>query len=812
MRQLLIGVAGACILATPTGSAQAQAAAPQATPFTAGDLLGSEALGPIQVSTDGLLWIVTRFGAWRTAPRFDLGPHTEALTSELEVIEILGDTVSRWTLRQDGAGLAAGSFSPAGRRMIVTRFDGDRYELGVLDVSSRTIRWTGVTPEADPLGRRVAWIDEETLLVSARVDGMLPDRLNLTRRVADRQAVFERLQAAGEAPAVIVSASGDEAAPPPPRGGLIRLSATTGASDVLLAGDVVDLELSPDRRRVAVVVQTETIRPRADRLAFTGDLLRRRRLHLVDLPSRVVTQLDPGLDVSAHVLNWAPDSQSLLTYGRADSLSLEDGGFYRLVGGRRLERIDLGEWKPVIDRSLQGLGVARGAWTSGGVRLLVDGPDGRVWLDPDTGATRAGSPHDRLDAHGEPALPQLNPPTPQDIGLRAALNTPVAEGWRQSDNGCLQRVGAGAMGGCFPLATNEQALAGHDQWILIRRRSPAGASELILRGPLTSTTIFSLNPGLDQRRWGEVLGVDAAQGPGRHWLLLPPGRVAAAPPAVIVLAYPGAVHRDPPAALRPGALRRHLNPHLFAEGGYVVLVPSLPLDGSGDRLADYGRRLEDALNAAAATGRIDPERAVLLGHSFGGHAALRAAAQTHRFRAIAVSNGYADLTDAITPFPAYLWTGGTRPSAAYAAWAETGQLKLGQTFSADPLAYARLSPIYQVDQMRTPLLLIQGGLDGAQASRLFSVLERMGAEAELALYPGEDHEFVSPANLIDLHARILDFFDRRLAGRPAGDPGLNGGPDEELGRARLGEHDLRLEAASHVFEAQGPDLHQSPRK
>ena len=117
-----------------------------------------------------------------------------------------------------------------------------------------------------------------------------------------------------------------------------------------------------------------------------------------------------------------------------------------------------------------------------------------------------------------------------------------------------------------------------------------------------------------------------------------------------------------------------------------------------------------------------------------------------------------------------------------AGWLESGQGGLGVPPWMDAPAYLSGSPIYHADRFEAPILLIHGDLDPVGAEAMFAALYRLNHEAGLLTYWGEGHNLASPANIVDLHRRVLQFLDERLAGPHAGqalEPGA--APDLDQG-------------------------------
>jgi dipeptidyl aminopeptidase/acylaminoacyl peptidase len=78
------------------------------------------------------------------------------------------------------------------------------------------------------------------------------------------------------------------------------------------------------------------------------------------------------------------------------------------------------------------------------------------------------------------------------------------------------------------------------------------------------------------------------------------------------------------------------------------------------------------------------------------------------------------------------------------------------------------SPTFHLDRVRTPLLLIHGGVDTtvppSQSEEVFVGLSRLGREVTYARDLGESHYegHWRPANAADYLTRELNFFERHL--------------------------------------------------
>jgi dipeptidyl aminopeptidase/acylaminoacyl peptidase len=109
-------------------------------------------------------------------------------------------------------------------------------------------------------------------------------------------------------------------------------------------------------------------------------------------------------------------------------------------------------------------------------------------------------------------------------------------------------------------------------------------------------------------------------------------------------------------------------------------------------------------------------------------------------------------------------------SAAFALYCEAdkGRPALGGPPWQYPQRYIENSPIFHLDRVRTPLLLIHGGVDTSvppsQSEEVFVGLSRLGREVTYVRYEGEGHYEAHwrHANAADYLTRALNFLERHL--------------------------------------------------
>jgi dipeptidyl aminopeptidase/acylaminoacyl peptidase len=799
--RLLCGLVGALALACGT-DARAQSA-----PFSVEDLLNQESIGNVRISPNSRWVVIDREAAWGGAGSYDLGQYTAQLLTSLEIHDASGTApLKRVADPGHGKGFVSGPFSPNGEEMVVYRLTARTLRLGILTLSTGDVRWHDLTPEWPNMGQTVAWRSDRELVVIARPHDDLPLGMRNGWEAQARSSQLWSVAAAGHEPSSVYVSSGSRRndREKPRTSALVRLDAVTGSVTKIRDGDFFDFALSPDRRSVVAMTVGEDVQPELDDRILTGTPAQRRRLILASIETGEVTYDDRHADYLPYLMAWSPDSTRVLTFRRTDGQSWRLGGFTVLsTSGLATSIPDQGA-RPRIHVNARQIPYARGAWDGERpvVHLEVEN-GGQVWrrIDRNGGFTDLESSPGQILAEHEGRLligqasnwrtfdgrdagprhgPPLAPARAQDGGGRAAVNpTPavIADSAGRTDAGCLVRqIGASpevCIGASSPGAS-VAAVAPDLSFAVETRLSETGSTTVRLRNAGEARVLATLNSALDDVAWGEIRPIEhpAPDGsPLKSWLLLPPGVRPTALPVVMII-YPGTSYPAAPPWLRPGSERRHINPALLAAAGYAVLVPSLPLyDSDGHALDDLGARLGAILDRAAESGAIDPHRAAVLGHSYGGFGAMTVATQTDRFQAIIASAGRSSLSDLLELPPQYaLIPENGSPFNVGLGWAETGQGRMGASIIADPSRYVAASPVYRAANVTTPTLVIDGDLDFSRGRGLFGALYRMNREAGLVTYAGEGHVFVSPANIRDLHTRIIEWLDRYLS--PSAQPRL----------------------------------------
>ncbi|WP_420463610.1 prolyl oligopeptidase family serine peptidase [Candidatus Palauibacter sp.] len=276
--------------------------------------------------------------------------------------------------------------------------------------------------------------------------------------------------------------------------------------------------------------------------------------------------------------------------------------------------------------------------------------------------------------------------------------------------------------------------------------------------------VTAINPFIDEVAWGRAELVDFVSESGRdlQFVLLLPANYEE-DSAVPTIVYTYEILSPQMHLFRVPSEREYYNYTAWTQHGYAVLLPDIVY-----RARDPGVSALESVRAAVAKavemGVTDPDAVGLIGHSWGGYQATFLPTRTDIF---AASVAGAPLTDFVSFMGALHWNPGI---AELSHW-ETGQARMEVPFWEDPEAHRRNSPIHEVHNMETPLLMAFGDEDGVvdwdQGTEFFNFARRAGKQMVLLVYEGEDHGFREEANQKDYHRRILEWFGHYLKGEPA---------------------------------------------
>jgi len=194
--------------------------------------------------------------------------------------------------------------------------------------------------------------------------------------------------------------------------------------------------------------------------------------------------------------------------------------------------------------------------------------------------------------------------------------------------------------------------------------------------------------------------------------------------------------------------------------GYFVIAPNYRgSTGYGKEFQDANRfdlgggDLDDVISAAdwmVKTGYVDTKKIAVVGGSYGGYLTMMAVTKApDRFAA------------GVPWIPFVNWF--TVFENTSAELREFILANMGDP-NKDVARFKERSPIYFVDRIKAPLLLLAGGNDPrcpkTEAEQVAQAIKKRGGAVELKVYENEGHGFTKIENQIDAYTRIAEFLKK----------------------------------------------------
>lgn len=811
----LVALALACPLLAAAGSASAERAAglDGLRPLSLDDVLGMETFGAVALSPDGRWIVYERRRPYETAGRFDRAHRSGWAVSDLFIADVAENERPRPLLpREPDGGLLVGGWSPGGTRLLVYRLRGDRLEAGIVAPGEGAVKWTGLTPDLPITGIGSAWLDERRLALTIRPADDLPWLLRFDGTGQREMDARWRRMTEGETPSRNRietrggRVTGDGSAPAL---ALVLLDAETGEHHEISRGVIRDFAPSPNGDHLAILTSTDRAPKDEPNAVVQGAIQTRSRLSIVATRARGA-RVEFDLDVAPNLMRWDADGTAVLVWARRDDIpwaqgrltSLAKSGAVRTFNAEGLAPLPPGvaidELQAVQAEWLGGAPILRARpsdgdrfdwWRLGDrepIPLTSAMPEaprqfaavlqdralgfaaGRLWSVTATAEPEALTDEQAVLRDGQTRT-LMDP-------ARVRLNEAPRRDWTvgRSDTDVRMIDGDGRVA----FAASASPCPGVRLGRSVEARASAsvcfdqGVETLALSTSLGERELDQVNPGFSALAVPTAEPISHLDWQGRpttSYLYLPPGLKLAAVKGLIVQVYPGSVNNG--RFVEATSLAMGMKPQVLASTGYAVLSAALAdeqLSSRSGMIHDFVAGVDLAVDAALARHPDLPEhRMAIVGHSFGGYAALAIATRSRRYGAYVSWAGPTDMIGKWGELMPHgrLWPGEWPTIDNSIGAVETNQVKMGGPPWADIAGYAAASPYMLADRIQDPVLLIAADRDYvpmSQAERMLIALHRQNKWARLVTYWGETHTNASPANIRDVYAEIFSWLDRCL--------------------------------------------------
>ena len=208
--------------------------------------------------------------------------------------------------------------------------------------------------------------------------------------------------------------------------------------------------------------------------------------------------------------------------------------------------------------------------------------------------------------------------------------------------------------------------------------------------------------------------------------------------------------------------RSTINYSYFVNRGYVVFNPDVTYEIGYPGKSAYNS-VVSGVESLIEEGFIDKDRVGVQGHSWGGYQVAHLITKTDIF---ACAESGAPVVNMISAYGGIRWQTGLSRMFQY----EHTQSRIGGTLWEKPHLYIENSPIFEMDKVNTPVLIMHNDKDGHvpwyQGIEYFVAMRRLGKPAWMLNYNEEPHWPLKRVNRIDFNLRMEQFFDHYLMGEP----------------------------------------------
>ena len=212
----------------------------------------------------------------------------------------------------------------------------------------------------------------------------------------------------------------------------------------------------------------------------------------------------------------------------------------------------------------------------------------------------------------------------------------------------------------------------------------------------------------------------------------------------------------------PYAHRSTINYAYYSSKGYILFNPDVYYkNGYPGKSSEVA--VLSGVKSLIDKEFVDKDRIGVQGHSWGGYQVAHLLTKTDMFKC---AESGAPVVNMISAYGGIRWGSGMSRQFQY----EKTQSRLGATLWENPELYIENSPVFNLDKVNTPVLILHNDEDGAvpwyQGIEYFVGLRRLGKPAWMLNYNGEPHWPVKWQNRLDFNIRMEQFFDHYLMDAP----------------------------------------------
>lgn len=786
----------------PSGSK----AAGQGRPLTPDDLFKLTELGNAAISPDGkwVAYVIKR-------PKITAATYQQPFlggndNADLWLVPASGGEPANVTNgASDGAGFWNPVWSPDSERVALLSTRGGNVRVWVFERASGQLK---LVSDRGVDQRNPVWVSNNVLAFAVLPEGEKTQSMTVERQMGDiAMKAWPKTWAGKESTVTILDSGTPTNYSKRPHGALVLVNVTDGSSKALAQGNFADITLSPDKKYIAALEEVDVIPPMPDHL-LPHILQSEHQLALFTPDGNRIEVGKAPANLISGTLRWSPDSTHVATLSRTDSQQVCE---YKigdaapvLVSGPDIKLSDnflgprglmwSGKGDLIVQAQAAGSGPKAPSWwvlsTPGHARnitasmkaapgQLIAEPNANSFVGPSDGKLwrifADGSAPVEVASVSGAKITSIAWPSGASIESTQASKVIVAS--QKDGDTSYTRVDLGSgKTEALTLPDPKAELSTYDMdrgEAVFSANTRNGSWMWFSAGSAPARVLIEANTFLKeigdaQPKKIEYRGLDGQE--LKAWLLLPPDYKEGQKYPMVVWVYAGSMAGEKPTILANLNFDHALNLQLLTAHGYAVLLPSMPLKPeteASDPMMDLPKGVLPAVQKAVDLGYADGDRVGLMGQSYGGFSTYGLVTETTRFKAAIALAGLSDLVGLYGVFDAReRYTQFPHEQYFRMSIFESGQTRMGNPPWKDWARYERNSPLFWVDRVETPLMIVQGDMDYValqQGEEFFTALYRQHKRARFLRYWGEGHVFDSPANIRDLWQKMYAWFDEFLA-------------------------------------------------
>lgn len=212
--------------------------------------------------------------------------------------------------------------------------------------------------------------------------------------------------------------------------------------------------------------------------------------------------------------------------------------------------------------------------------------------------------------------------------------------------------------------------------------------------------------------------------------------------------------------IAPAPTPSRLNISFFVSNGYLVFTPDISYETGYP-----GRSAEEYINSGVTELKkntwVDGSKIGIQGQSWGGYQVAHLITRTNMYAAAWAG---APVVNMFSAYGGIRWETGMSRQFQY----EKTQSRIGATIWEKPELYVENSPLFFLNKVETPVVIMSNDADGAvpwyQGIEMFTALRRLNKPVWMLNYNDEAHNLMQRQNRKDIQRREQQFFDHFLKG------------------------------------------------